>query len=75
MFTCVKGIYAENTDLATALCLTVIDQKLYLRTQMKAAVAALMDGKPIAALGILQTTLDETDVGTMKEWLPGEEPF
>jgi hypothetical protein len=34
-----------------------------------------MDGKPIGALGILQTALDETDVGKMKVWQPGEEPF
>jgi hypothetical protein len=64
-----------DNDLATDLCLTAIDQTRHLRTQMKAAVTALMDGKPIAALGILQTTLDETDVGEMKVWQPGEQPF
>lgn len=63
------------TDLATGVCLTAIDRIIYLRDQMKEAVAEIEARQSPKALVRLQMALKATDNGTMKEWLPGEEPF
>lgn len=62
-------------DLATGLVLNAIDQIVFLRAKMGEAVMKLRVGYPADALFILQKALEKTEAGTMKEWLPGEEPF
>lgn len=65
----------DTTDLATDLVLHSIDQITFLREQMEEAVRLIVNDKPAKARQLLDAALEKTDVGTMKEWLPGEEPF
>jgi hypothetical protein len=65
----------DTTDLATDLCLTVVAQMLYLRQQMEEAVRLIVDGHPGKARWVLDAALEKTDVGEIRVWQPGEEPF
>lgn len=63
------------SDLATDLCLTALNQIKYLREQMEEASRLIADGHPAKARWALDAALEKTDVGEMKVWQPGEEPF
>lgn len=64
-----------NPDLATEVTLLAIDKTIYLREQMQLAAKALDAGRWRDAQDILRAALEKTDVGAMKVWQPGEEPF
>lgn len=66
---------AGGVDMAVDMTLNAIDKIIFLRVKMEEAVMKLRVGYPRDALDILQKALAETDVGKMKEWQPGEEPF
>jgi hypothetical protein len=66
---------AEMTDLATELVLHSIDTVVFLREQMEEAVRLIVNGRSAKARQLLDAALEKTDVGEMKVWLPGVEPF
>jgi hypothetical protein len=63
------------SDLATDVCLISIEKVIYLRNAMVAAVSALNAGDTEGARIGLVDALKETDIGAMKVWQAGEEPF
>ncbi len=61
-----------DDDLATDLVLVSIERSNMLRSAIK---SALEESSPAEARRILEAVLSETDVGEMKVWQEGEEPF
>lgn len=62
-------------DLEADLVLISIDKLLFLREQMALAVSRLDDEQLGAAREVLNAALEATEVGKMKVWGLGEEPF
>jgi hypothetical protein len=66
---------ADSTQFAVDMALHAIDRINFLRENMEEAVRLIVSGKPARARQVLDRALEETEVGKMKIWQSGEEPF
>jgi hypothetical protein len=64
-----------NHEMEQELILSSLDRVTFLRERMETAVRQIAAGKPKEARWTLDAALEATDVGKMKEWKSGEEPF